>query len=421
MNHDLLKTVIYDQHDIIRKSHIIPRSYSMEEAGNYILIGLRRAGKSTLLHKRVLDLVENGVDWNQIIFINFEDERLIEFTAKDFQDIVEVQKELSDKPGFFFFDEIQNIDGWEKFVRRLVDAKERVFVTGSNAKMLSSDMERSLGGRLLSMKIMPYSFREYLTACDVSFDEPHRLSTTGSSIIRRHFEEFLFNGGLPESLMYTVRKNYIESVYQKTLLGDIIARNDIRNDYAMRVLMKKIAETVRSDVSFSRLHKTLLASGASLSKDTLIDYVENAKDAFLLFSLPNAVAKFAERESTPKYYFADNGILNLFLVDKESALLENLIAIEMYRKFGDVLCYLKSSKTKIDVDFYVPEKGLAVQVAWSVEGEAYDREVGNLVKLAKTTPSAKEYYIVTKEERRELDVEGVLIHVLPAPDFLLDL
>ena len=113
--------------------------------------------------------------------------------------------------------------------------------------------------------------------------------------------------------------------------------------------------------------------------------------------------------------------MNLFLVDKESALLENLIAIEMYRKFGDELCYLKSSKTKIDVDFYVPEKGLAVQVAWSVEGEAYDREVGNLVKLAKTTPSAKEYYIVTKEERRELDVEGVLIHVLPAPDFLLDL
>ena len=147
MNHTILKTVILDQHVVIQNSVISPRTYSFEENGNYILVGLRRAGKSTLLYQRVRDLVAGGVDWTQIIYINFEDERLSEFSMNDFQDIVEVQSELSEKPGYYFFDEIQNVDGWEKFVRRLRDSGARVFVTGSNAKMLSSEMERTLGGR----------------------------------------------------------------------------------------------------------------------------------------------------------------------------------------------------------------------------------------------------------------------------------
>ena len=169
MNHDLLKSVIYDQHEIIKNFQIVPREYEFDLNANYVVVGLRRAGKSTLLYKIVQDLIENGTDWNQIIYINFEDERLSEFTVNDFNDILSVQAEMSDNKGWFFLDEIQNIDGWEKFARRLADSKEHVFITGSNAKMLSSEIENRLGGRYLTKYVTPYNFREYLSAKNIDF------------------------------------------------------------------------------------------------------------------------------------------------------------------------------------------------------------------------------------------------------------
>ena len=177
MNHALLKSVIYDQHEFIRNFQIVPRDYEFEENGNYVLVGLRRAGKSTLLYKIVLDLVASGVDWEQIIYINFEDERLSEFTVADFNDILSVQSEMSDKKGYFFLDEVQNIDGWEKFARRMADAKEHIYITGSNAKMLSREIETTLGGRFFARHITPYAFGEYLTACGIPHDEPALLGT----------------------------------------------------------------------------------------------------------------------------------------------------------------------------------------------------------------------------------------------------
>ena len=125
MNHALLKSVIYDQHEFIRDFQIVPRNYEFEENGNYVLVGLRRAGKSTLLYKIVLDLVASGVDWEQIIYINFEDERLSEFTVADFNDLLSVQSEMSDKKGYFFLDEVQNIDGWARSICNTAACRNR--------------------------------------------------------------------------------------------------------------------------------------------------------------------------------------------------------------------------------------------------------------------------------------------------------
>ena len=239
MNHALLKSVIYDQHEFIRNFQIVPRDYEFEENGNYVLVGLRRAGKSTLLYKIVLDLVASGVDWEQIIYINFEDERLSEFTVADFNDLLSVQSEMSDKKGYFFLDEVQNIDGWEKFARRMADAKEHIYITGSNAKMLSREIETTLGGRFFAKHITPYAFGEYLTACEVSHDEQALLGTKTNGKIRAACAQYLQYGGLPESLLYKAKREYISGVYQKVLLGDIITRNSIRNDYAVKILIKK--------------------------------------------------------------------------------------------------------------------------------------------------------------------------------------
>ena len=421
MNHTLLKSVIYDQHEFIRNFQIVPRNYEFEENGNYVLVGLRRAGKSTLLYKIVLDLVASGVDWDQIIYINFEDERLSEFTVADFNDILSVQSELSDKKGYFFLDEVQNIDGWEKFARRMADSKEHIYITGSNARMLSREIETTLGGRFFAKHITPYTFGEYLTACEIPHNEPAMLGTKTNGKIRAAYAQYLQYGGLPESLLYKAKREYISGVYQKVLLGDIITRNKIRNDYAVKILVKKIAESVRNEISYSKLQKTLHAVNVSLAKDTIADYIRYAEDAYLLFHLQNYYANLIEKESYPKFYFSDNGILSLFLDRKESVQLENMVAVALARAYPDDVYYLKSAKTNIDIDFYVPSVCLAVQAAYSIEGEARAREVGNLKKLAKNSQEGTRFIIVTYEEEETIQEDGVTIDVMPLYKFLLEL
>ena len=419
MNHEVLKSVIFDQREIIQNARIVPRRYTFDSQANYVVTGLRRAGKSTLLYKIVRDLVESGVDWNRIIYINFEDERLAEFSIGDFNDILSVHSELSTQLGYYFFDEIQNVNGWEKFARRLADAGERVWITGSNAKMLSSQIATTLGGRYLVKHVTPYRFDEYLDASGIAHDSNALYSTKAKGSIAGAFDAFYQHGGFPESLRYDSPREYVESVYQKVLLGDIAARNNVRNPDALRVLMKKVAETVCNETSATALHGMLNALGYKISKATLLDYLAMARESYLLFEVTNVVAKFVEREGNPKRYFSDNGLLNLFLIGKEPALLENEVAVAMLDAFGEGLHYLKSPKNGIDVDFYVPEQGLAVQVAYSLSDSAKPREVGNLVKLANISDSALRLLIITKEEERVIEEDGKRIEIKPAWKFLL--
>lgn len=421
MNHSVLKEIILDQHEVIRNAVIIPREYSFEPNANYILTGLRRAGKSTMLYHLVRNYIKEGMDWNQIIYINFEDERLYGFTLQDFNDIIGVQAELCDKKGLFFLDEIQNIEGWEKFARRLADSGEHVYITGSNAKMLSRDMETVLGGRYLTKYIAPYNFRELLTAENIGFTEKDILQTRTSAVIRREADNYLQYGGLPEALRYQDKREYISSVYQKILLGDIASRNNIRNTNALKLMMKKLAESVKDEISFSRLCNLLKEIGLSVSKDSLIDYVGYAADAYLLFPIKNYFSRFAVKESTPKYYFTDNGILSLFLTDKKTILLENLIAIALREKYKEDIYYLKSEKTGIDIDFYLPEENTAIQVAYSLSNISNSRETDNLIRLAKSSSPADRYIILTYEEEEQKATEGVNIEIMPIWKWLLSL
>lgn len=420
MNSEILKTIIFDQHQIIRDSVIVNREYAFEENGNYVLTGLRRAGKSTLLYKIAKDLVDHGTEWNQIIYINFEDERLSEFTLKDFNDILLVASELSEKKSYFFLDEIQNVEGWEQFARRIADAKERVYITGSNAQMLSKDMEARLGGRYFTKYISPYNFREYLTAKKVQHDEVAIRTTKINGRIRAALGSYFHDGGFPESLLFQAKREYVENIYQKILLGDIVARNSIRNSDAMRILMKKVAETVMHEVSYTKLQNIVNSIGIKISKDSLIHYIGYAEDAYLIFRIQNYVAAFVEKESVPKYYFNDNGLLNLFLTKKDSALLENMIAVTLHHLYRDQLYYFKSQKTGIDVDFYIPETGTAIQVAYSIQGEARFRETENLIKMASQLSDSTRYLIVTYEEEEIIEEDGVTMEVIPLYKFLLN-
>lgn len=421
MNSELLKNIIYDQHQIIQNSMIINREYTFEKNGNYVLTGLRRAGKSTLLYKIAKELVAGGADWNQIVYINFEDERLSEFTVKDFNDILLVASELSEKKSYFFFDEIQNVQGWENFARRIADAKERVYITGSNAQMLSKDIESRLGGRYFTKYISPYNFNEYLTANKIQHDEKATHTTKLNGRIRSALKNYFYEGGFPESLLFQSKREYVENIYQKILLGDIVARNSIRNPDAMRILMKKIAETVMHEVSYSKLHNIISSIGIKISKDSLISYINHAENAYLIFRIQNYVAAFVDKESVPKYYFSDNGLLNLFLIKKDSALLENQIAIKLQSLYHKEIYYFKSSKTGIDIDFYIPQKNTVIQVAYSIQGEARIRETENLVKVSKEIKEIKHFVIVTYEEEEIIEQDGIQIKVIPLYKFLLNI
>ena len=417
MNHDILKEVIFDQHEIIKKTKIVPRDYDFDLNANYVLIGLRRAGKSTLLYKIVKDLVEKGIEWNQIIYINFEDERLAEFSLNDFNDLLSVQAELTDKIGYFFLDEIQNIEGWEKFARRMADSKEHTFITGSNAKMLSQEIENRLGGRFFTKYITPYNFKEFLTAKQIDFSDKSIFGTKESGKIKREFSEYFYFGGFPETLNYQNKREYVSSIYQKVLLGDIAARNGIRNPNGLQLLMKKIAESVKDEISYSKLHNILRTIGVKISKDIVIDYIGYAKQSFLIFTIKNYFSKFVEKETTPKYYFNDNGLLNLFLNKEEPRLLENLVAINLWNNYKGNVYYLKSQN--LDVDFFIEETGTAIQVAYSITNISDDRETKSLVEAAKTLKDAKEFVIITYEEEKELNIDGVNIQVIPVWKWLL--
>ena len=417
MKQELINVVIFDQHEVIRRFEIVDRNYRFDLNANYVVTGLRRAGKTTLLYKVVLDLIRSGVNWDQIIYINFEYERLSEFRVNDFNDILAVQSELSDREGWFFLDEVQNIEGWEKFARRLADSKEHAFITGSNARMLSHEIEERLGGRYLSMYVTPYSFREYLMALDIDYTERAVMGTKAKGRIVRSFDDYLHFGGFPETLNYEDKRGYVTGIYQKVLLGDIASRNGIRNYNGLRLLIKKLAESVKDEKSYTKLHNMIKSIGVSISKDSVIDYIEYTRSSFLIFAIRNYFSKFVDKETTPKYYFSDNGLLNLFLSNGDSRLLENLVAIALHNKYKDGVYYLKSQI--LDIDFFVEETGEVIQVAYSINDISNDREMRNLAEAAKSFRKAKKLMIITKEEEMELTVSDVKIEVIPCWKFLL--
>ncbi len=419
MNHNVLKQVILEQIELIQDAKIIDRDYDFEKNVNYILVGLRRAGKSTLLYKIARELVEAGCDWSQIVYVNFEDDRLLGFTKDDFNDIVETAYELTDaKEIYYFFDEIQIIDGWEHFARRMADQKKHVYITGSNAKMLSSEMEKVLGGRYLSKMIMPFSLSESLDYKEIAHDDNALLTTSKVAKVRRGCQEYISSGGFPEAQLLTNKREYIKSVYEKVLLGDIMEREKINNKMALRLMIKKIAETVMHEISFNTLAGNIKATGIKTSTDSMIDYTSYAENAYLLFRNRNYVSKFAEKESTPRFYFYDNGLLSLFLIDKPSVLLENTVAVYLKRRFGEEVYYFKSSQTGIDIDFYLPEENCAIQVAYSLE-TAEDRETKSLISFAEKTEGIQRLIIVTNEEERTITKGDHIIEVVPVYKYLL--
>lgn len=423
MDKQILKQILRDNQQEVVRYKIEPRELIIDDFPCCVLVGVRRSGKSYMLYQQIQQLLINGKQWDEILYLNFEDERLENFTAEDFNRLLECHQEMYGKRPMLFLDEIQNIDGWERFARRMADAKYTIYITGSNAKMLSKEINSALGGRFLTYEVYPYSFREYVNVHRVSVLPNDIISTEGRSDVVRLFNEYLHNGGLPASALLPAKRNYLSSVFQKIYLGDIIARNNITNIAGIRLMIRKIAESVCRPISFNRINNLLSSVGGKLSLATTIKYVEYCEDAWLLMKLKNYTACLADKESNCKYYFIDNGILNLFLIDKDSMLLENLVAMQLFRKYGHDMSNERVFfyNDNFEVDFYIPEDTLAIQVCYSLsDEETLQREVNALKKLPKRLDCNRRVIITFDEETSFSDEYGT-IEVVPAWKWLLEI
>lgn len=418
MDKQILKSIMLDNQKDIQQYEVFKRDFEFEEFGNYVFVGIRRAGKSFLLYQRMQQLLAEGIGWDSMLYVNFEDERLIGMQSSDLNLIIEAHLEMYGKRPILFLDEIQNVDGWEKFVRRLADTKYRVYVTGSNAKMLSSDVQTTLGARYIIINVYPYSFKEFLNVHQTKFDELALLATETRAIVMNRFIDYFYNGGFPEGALLKAKRNYLTSVYQKIYLGDIASRNGIGNTFGLKVMIKKLAESVRQPMSFNRIANVVSTTGSKLSTSSAIKYMEYAESAWLILRINNIAAKLAEKESKCKYYFTDNGILNLFLIDGNTSLLENLVAISLIRKFGtedSVFFYNKG----IEVDFYIPSEEWAIQVSYSIKDpDTRCRETEALLKIKNALP-CKRFSIITFDEEETILMGDTTIEVISVWKWLL--
>ena len=420
MKREYLKQVIIDQKETYLDNPIIRRDFELEENINYCFVGIRRTGKSYMLYQLLQNILTSGKRLNDILYVNFEDERLLEVTSEDLNVILEIGLELAgegEKP-FIFLDEIQRVDRWENFVRRLADMKYRVSITGSNSKMLSREIASTLGGRFMPVQVFPYSFPEYLHALGKEKDFLQVISTADKANLFQIYEQYVKYGAFPELVDIKNKRNYLSGIYQTIYIGDVLARNNVTNDFAIRLILKKIAESVMKPISFSRLANILNSAGAGIGKQTVINYVGYMKEAYLLFSIQNYAAKLVEKETAPKYYFMDTGLLGLLVMNSETAQLENLVAIELCRRYGTDNVYFFESN--IEVDFYLPEQNLAIQVSYSILDEVTtrERELNALEKLRNYFPDAN-CLLITNSEETEIEYHGIRIDVIPAWKWLL--
>lgn len=417
MNKELFRAIISENQEFIGSIPLVERPLHLEESGNYEFVGVRQAGKSYLLYQRVKELLGCGINLHDIVYVNFDDERLLGMTTDDFDLILQAYYSMHDGQPIFFFDEIQNVDGWANFARRLANQKHRVYVTGSNAKMLSRDIETVLGGRYLSVYVFTYSFEEYLKAIGISVSGGSQYGRKANEL-QRHFRTYFEWGGFPELVNFREKRVWLNSLYNRIFFNDLVVRHKVKNEDSLRMCIRRLAESVMQPCSLNRLSNLVKSTGMPCSPSTVMEYVRYLQESCLLISLDNYASKFVDKETVKKHYFIDNGLLHLFINNPDTALLENLCAINLYKRYGKGVYYFNRN---IEVDFYVPDEKLAIQASFRMSEEAtLEREIKALVALHGLYETQRNL-IITYEDEGIMERDGIKIEIIPVWKWLLDM
>ncbi|MCI6473524.1 MAG: ATP-binding protein [Bacteroidales bacterium] len=418
MTKDLVKILIAEYQQYVTGVKLIHRQVEFMDGQNYVFVGLRHAGKSYLMYQRIAELLAQGHQQDEVLYFNFEDDRIDSLDITDLELIKTCYEEMYDHRPLFFLDEVQLVNGWERFARRLADQKYQVYITGSNAKMLSSEIATTLGGRYMVQEVFPYSFTEYLRAHDIDLTQKNVEFKHRKQIVRLA-DEYFRKGGLPETALMTNNRQWLSSLFSKIFFGDLVARHGIRNDFALKVLIRKLAESVKQPLSYSRMASIVSSTGKKMSTDAAIDYIRYMDESWLLLPFENYVGKLQDKEMNRKYYFIDNGLLSLFLLDPVTSLLENIVAVNLRRRYGDECFFFNNSKA--EVDFYIPEISAGIQVSYSItDRDTRKRETDALLALS-DYQNVQHLQIVTKDEEETFEENGKIISVIPLWKWLMEM
>jgi hypothetical protein len=358
------------------------RKTSFPEAQNLIKVatGMRRVGKTYTIFQKILELLDKQVPLNSILYINFEDDRLLPMDYKELGKLVDdfytLFPENHSRECHIFLDEVQNVSDWAITVRRFFDSKKvQLYLTGSSAKLLSKEIATSLRGRALEIEIWPYCFSEFMSAHAVS--QPTKpLGKKTSDELRQQLLRYLDIGGFPavQFLLPAERKQALQGYVETVNFRDIIERHNVSNISLLRYTINSLMKNVGAPFSINKFHNDITSQGHKASKDTLYSYLRYIEDAYLLFAVPHFNESFRLRHTTPKKIYAiDTGLLiaNTFnTTDNYGKLFENLIFLDL-RRTGKEIFYYKT-KNGFEVDFIVTskhEKPQIIQAVWDMQDD----------------------------------------------------
>lgn len=398
----------------------------------FAVVGMRRVGKTTFLWQVISDRLQQGAPRESLLYFNFEDERLAGMTASDLQLILEEYYALY--PQFrdrhrvlFLFDEIQNVPGWERFVRRLLDTEQvEVFITGSSAALLSREVATSMRGRAVEVPIFPFSFREFLRHRGREPEAPvKRLPKAERSMLQHSLLEYLQVGGFPEVQELEPRDRYelLKTYVDVVLLRDVIERHSVSNVHALRWLVRHLLGAPAGPFSVHRFHRDLKSQGISVGKDTLHEFLSYLEDAFLIRIVWLDAASERKRMVNPrKIYLVDPGFIPVFARFGVSSLgpaLETVVLLELERRGAEVR-YVRTPHG-FEVDFlarYYDGREELIQVAAEVrDPETREREIRALLDAAELYPQASLHLITLEPETTTEIPANIRLH--PAFTWLL--
>jgi len=409
---EIVRQVIVDQQKLSFKPSDLSRLGKLDENKEILVIaGVRRCGKSTILH----ELREKNSE--KSYYLNFDDDRLLSFSVEDFQIIIELFIELYGTQTTFYFDEIQNIKGWERFVRRLYDYGNKIYLTGSNATMLSKELGTHLTGRYLLHELFPFSFQEYLSFNKIGFTAQSIISTQDKAEMKSRFNGYFQKGGFPAYLQ-SGNNQYLKSLYESILYRDVMVRNGLTNEREILELVFFLASNTSKLVSYNSLTKVIGVKNATTVKNYL-GYLQNTYLLFIVNKYDVSIKK--QFQNPKKVYFIDLGLireLGFHFTEDNGRLLENLVFIELKRRGHDVYYHFQQK----ECDFLVREKNKivkAIQVSWSVfDSLTRKRELEGLLD-AMNCYGLNEGFILTDSEEELIEHENKKIYVKPVWKWLL--
>ncbi len=381
-----------------------------------VVTGMRRSGKSVLLNKIRRESAE--ADY----YFNFEDERLVNFTADDFQTLQETFTELFGRQKTYYFDEIQNIPGWEIFLRRLYNAGNKIYVTGSNANLFSEELGTKLTGRYVPVTMYPISFSELARHKGIDVRSVDALGTTKRGMIKKLYREYFLHGGIP-GYMKHCQKEYLHSLYESIIFRDIVVRYKLSNPQALQKMLFFLASNYGKEITFSSLRK-IMGTGSTTTASDYCGYLERSFLCFFVNRYSESVK--AQQQLPKKAYFVDHAFaqaVGFRSSNDEGRTLENIVYLELRRRFQSIF----SHKEARECDFVVQEGNAvsqAIQVCAHMETpETRSREVEGLLETMKRFSLSKGLIITEDEHSTETFKMGnqkCTIEIVPAWQWLLN-